>query len=377
MMEEGATFCVSCGSTEPPFVGAVCVPCFSKRTPLATLPRYLDVTLCPVCGSREVGNHWEKARGAHPEEVQQRDLLPHVTVAPPAEFVMMRWNASGQNPRLREVDAIIKVKMEGRHLEVSARTEVHLVLHACPDCSRRGGNYFTSRIQLRTAEEGVPRDARDFKPWALEVWLRHLKSCSPQVRESVTKEEELKEGWDIFFADTNHARSSARSFKERTGASARETASLWGMKKGKEIHRVTFLVRLPPVLPGDFVEDQGRLWEVVSPVERGEVELSDVLEGTRRRLDMAALSRTRFVAGAKAREELPLVRPPAGAPFARVEGSDEARVLRGTPPPAGDPGVVKEGRDEPRWPLVLGRNEAWWAPRAGPRDRGEKRESNR
>lgn len=377
MLEEGGTFCVSCGSTDPPFIGALCLSCYGKKTPIASLPKYLDVTLCSVCGSREVGNHWEKARTDHPEDLQNRDLLPHVKVEPPAQFVMLKWTDSGQNPRLRQVDATIKVKIEGRHLEVPAHTEVHIVLHACPDCSRRGGNFFTARVQLRAAEEGIPREPRDFKPWAMEVWLRHIRSCSPSVRESVTKEEQLKEGWDIFFADTNHARSSARSFKERTGATARETASLWGLKNGREVHRLTFLIRLPPVLRGDFLEDDGRLWEVVGQVERGEVELSNVLDGGRRRVDLNALSRMRFVAGYKDRQSL-VVSHPAGEPaFVRAPDSGEVRTLRGPSPPVEAQGVVREGREEPRWPMVIGRSEAWWAPRAGPPERAETSESNR
>ncbi|MDE1837963.1 MAG: hypothetical protein KGJ23_15280 [Euryarchaeota archaeon] len=376
MEEEGATFCVQCGATSPPFLGALCLSCFTARTPLVVLPPYIDVVLCSTCGSRQVGNHWEKVRSDRPEEVRRSDLERSLSVTQPARLRRVSWEVSGHNPRLREVEAKVVVEVEGQEVEVPARTEVHIILHSCPDCSRRGGRYFTARIQLRAAEEGSPRDLREFKSWAYELWQAHLRACSEKQREAVSREEELKEGWDIFFADTAAARAVARSFKERVGASAKETASLWGMKNGREVHRLTFLLRLPPVAVGDHLEDAGHLWEVSSVGSKGTIDLVDVQEGGHRKLERAEVARMRLVSGPRGRQPLPLVFPAQGPPFARDPTSGESLPLHGVlpPPPSPEEGV-QEGREPSRYPLVLGEKEAWWAPHGGGRGREDRRNS--
>ena len=380
LADEGATFCVRCGSTTPPFIGAECVPCFSRNTPLASLPPYVDVVLCSTCGSRQVGNHWEKARGPNPEEVRRSDLDPQVRVSPPGRLLRATWEVSGQNPRLRQVEAKLLVEVEGSQIEVPARTEVHIILHSCPDCSRRGGHYFTSRIQIRSAEEGSPRALKEFKPWALQIWHSHLKACSEVQREAVSREEELKEGWDIFFSDTAAARAVARSFKARSSAQVKESASLWGVKNGREVHRVTFLMRLPPVGIGDHLEQGGRLWEVFSLGEKGGVEMRDVQDGAQRRVENEEVARMRLVSGPEGRTSLALLRPPRGPPFVRDPTSGDQLPLYGDLPPvpaeAGEP-PAGETVTEPTLPFILGKREAWWAPRGGRPARNARHQSKR
>ena len=371
--DDSVTFCVRCGATDPPFIGALCVRCYSERTPLVRLPPYLDLVLCPTCGSRQVGSHWEKVRGNDRDSLRRSDLERHIELAGPAKLLKAVWEVSGLNPRLRQVDARLTVDVGGTPVEVPAQSEVHMILHSCPECSRRGGHYFTARIQLRPAEEGSVRDLRAFKPWSMRIWLSHLKACSEKQRDAVTREEELKEGWDIFFADTLAARAVARSFKERTSSSIRETASLWGMKNGREIHRLTFLVRLPPVGRGDLLESEGRLWEVRTLGGRGRIEVVDAQEGSLRNLSSEEVGRMRLVSGPEGRQSLPLLFPPQGEPFVRDPDTGDPLPLKGRWPDHPSPGeeAVQEGRDPPRFPVVVGEGEAWWAPEGGKPSRGE------
>lgn len=380
MEEEGGTFCVGCGRSDGPLLGALCVKCFSERTPLAQVPEYLDLILCPTCGSRQRGNHWEKPGKENPDRVLRKDLEPFLEVADEAELEGFRWTETGENPRLREVALEASVRIEGEVILVPLETEVHLIYHSCPSCSRRGGNYFTARIQLRAAEEGHPREARPFKPWVAQLWGSHLRSLAESQREAITKEEELKEGWDVFFADTAVARTVARSFRDKVSASSKESASLWGQKNGKEIYRVTFLVRLPPVGRGDFLEDDGRLWEVASLGSKDDVVLEDVVDGRSRHVPLSELSRWRFVAGPEGRASLPVQPSSRGGPAVRTPGSSSALPLRGTLPEGGAlPAALGESAppsEVAKLPLVVGAKEAWWAPRPRSHSRRERRDSN-
>jgi NMD protein affecting ribosome stability and mRNA decay len=89
-------------------------------------------------------------------------------------------------------------------------------------------------------------------------------------REKVAWEEELPEGWDFYLVDTPTARDVARVARQRLGARLSESATLHGRRRGRDVYRVTFCLRVPDETPAETdrarsARDAGR---VAAPVER-------------------------------------------------------------------------------------------------------------
>lgn len=239
----GAEFCVVCGRTVPGIVDGVCPDCYAGRHPLiATGPRP-TVTLCPTCGARLVGSHWER-RGAA-SLLTPEDLLPLLVLHPEVGIRTVRWEESGRNPLLRELRGTFALRFRGTERELAVPFEVHIIHRTCPECSRRSGHYYTARIQLRGPEGRRSGPAAELRQRLAALFDALAPEFRDEWKEALSWKEALPEGWDYYLTDTLAARAVARLLKERLGGELKESASLYGRKDGHEVYRVTLRLRVP------------------------------------------------------------------------------------------------------------------------------------
>jgi nonsense-mediated mRNA decay protein 3 len=249
---------VVCGATGRPLVDGVCAPCASERTSLVRIRDRVQVTLCPGCGARRVGQSWERS-GASPL-IGAEDLAPFLEVHPEVGVRKVDWEETSSTPSVREYTGHARVVFRGIERMVDLPFSVRVEHRTCPECSRRSGRYFTAILQLRGPEDERPAE----KPPALRArldreWDRIWREARPDWRRALSWREELPEGWNCFFSDTLAARAVARLAKQKFGATLKESASLFGRKDGREVYRVTFCLRFPrpptgPGVPGADVE---------------------------------------------------------------------------------------------------------------------------
>jgi nonsense-mediated mRNA decay protein 3 len=251
-MEE-EEFCVVCGATGRPLVEGVCAECASTRTVLVTAPERRTVTVCPTCGAREVGAHWER-RGAS-RLLTAEDLSPFLEVHPEAGIRRIRWEETGATATVRTYVGHAHVVFRGVARDVDVPLSARVVSKTCPECSRKSGKYYTAILQLRG-----PLEVRAERPLVLRArlerqWNEILREGPPKWRETLARTEARPEGWDCYFTETLTARAIARFAKQRFGASLKESASLFGRKDGHDVYRVTFCLRFArPPEPSRAVE---------------------------------------------------------------------------------------------------------------------------
>ncbi|MHB8351247.1 MAG: NMD3-related protein [Thermoplasmata archaeon] len=243
MSDAGGEFCVRCGRTGVPVQEGVCAECFAEHQVLVGVVDRPRVVLCPTCGARMVGSHWERAGAA--TELTPEDLLPLLKPRAEVGIRSVEWQETGLNPLVRQIRAVARVGVRGIERTVAPEFQVLIEHRSCPECSRRAGHYFTARIQLRGPE------GRSAVPWREErarlhaVWDRLVRESRADWRRSMSWEEELPEGYDFFFIDTVHARAMARWLKRRLDATLTESPTLYGRKDGQDIYRVTYCLRVP------------------------------------------------------------------------------------------------------------------------------------
>ncbi|HEV2449891.1 MAG TPA: NMD3-related protein [Thermoplasmata archaeon] len=249
-------FCVVCGRTGLPLEEGVCADCDAKRTPLVSVVAHPHVTICPQCGSRKVGDLWER-RGA-PQLLSIEDLRPLLVAADGVGIRRAEFAEGGVNRLAREIAGSVAVRFRGVEREVPLAFEVRIEAMTCPDCSRKSGGFYTAIIQLRG-----PEGRRRLKPRLLREALRvrwdaAIPLSRAEWRQALSWFEPLKEGWDFYLTDTVAARSLARWMRGRLGATLTESPSLWGRKDGREVYRVTFCLRLPEGVFEPPVASDGR-----------------------------------------------------------------------------------------------------------------------
>ena len=266
-------FCVECGAEGPVYQG-LCARDFVKKHPVVAPPEVLDLDRCPSCGSFRLKAGWSKIDRELALAVLLRESIPK---RPPWERVTFTHVA-------REEDAnnlSLTVKALGRFEDLRSvqdfRVRVRLKPTLCDSCQKQRSRYFEGVLQVRG-------DGRDLTPAELRgvrtfVVARVDRAGDPSA--FVSRMEEVHGGLDFYLSTNALGKALARDLSESFGGSVSSSPKLFGQKEGREVYRVTSLVRLGPFHVGDVVRYKDALAEVTSI--RPFVVLRDLTTGEARR----------------------------------------------------------------------------------------------
>ena len=93
-------------------------------------------------------------------------------------------------------------------------------------------------------------------------WTRLIEPQKKDRGSFISDEEEIHSGMDFYLGRIADGRNIAKMLGSRFGSRITESSSLVGRKEGKDVHRVTYLVRIPPYKAGDFVIFKDRTYRV-------------------------------------------------------------------------------------------------------------------
>jgi nonsense-mediated mRNA decay protein 3 len=266
-------FCVECGK-EGELIGPICPECHFKKHVHATLPDFVDVTLCAHCSSLQVDDKWEEI-GSVKEAIEQSVTRAIVT---PKGITLdsIQVQLKERDERTFEASVDVKLRSQGHEFERSLVTTVRLRRGACKECSKQKGSYFEAILQLRGDERVLGKANEDAMRQHVLDRVDVLRADSREI--FVSKVERVRGGLDFYFSTAQAARVVARELQDLRCAEYKESTSLWGRRDGREVFRVTFLVRLPSFGPGDIITLRSRDWYVKS-MSRGLVRCIDLASG--------------------------------------------------------------------------------------------------
>jgi nonsense-mediated mRNA decay protein 3 len=236
--------CVECGAeTEP---GPLCRDCELNKRRRPSVPEFVDIVVCGGCGAVLSGGTWK--------DVEMEDAVAGVISASLAKKV----DLVGVKVALEEEDGNVyfaKVVVRSRAAGSIQRDELFCRLRTqsgtCETCGRLSGNYFESIVQVRA--EGRLPSAEELEDCHTFIEKRVGSARATDRTVFMSKAEEVKGGLDVYLSSNQLGGAIARELAERTGARYDSSKELFGQKDGREIYRMTFLVRLPPYWPGAYV----------------------------------------------------------------------------------------------------------------------------
>ncbi len=256
----GRRFCVRCGVEERedlPIIDGLCPKHFLQERKIIELPTKVFITVCPSCGSVNIGNDWLPTDGSVPSVletyinkalVKKRKIYPGFT-----------------NVKVRVKDiisdkAILEVVGKYNNVVLRQETQVYFEIRKklCPRCSSVKNEFYEALIQIRT--EGPPRE-EVFRRIAERVIKAHEFS-------DVVKIEESKEGVDLKFRSVSSARAIGSLLREEFSARIKQTWKDYGFVRGKKHGKLTISARVPSFLEGDIVEINGKLM-VIEDIKNG------------------------------------------------------------------------------------------------------------
>ena len=249
-------FCVECGKEGPVYEG-LCANCFRKRHPVVQPVEVLDMLRCDSCGSFRLRSGWSKVDRDLALPQLLREAMPPL---PPYERV-------GFTHVAREEDAnnlAVTVKAVGRFRDLAPLQDFHLRVRIkpsiCDSCQKQRGRYYEGILQVRGEERNLtPREGRDVRTFVAARLDR-----SDDTEAFVSRIEEVHGGLDFYLSKNSLAKGLARDIAGTFGGTVSASPKLFGQKEGREVYRVTALVRLGACQKGDVVRHKGALSEVTS-----------------------------------------------------------------------------------------------------------------
>jgi nonsense-mediated mRNA decay protein 3 len=186
---------------------------------------------------------------------------------------------SQKDERNLQVDVGLLLVIEGKEFERKLSTIVRLKRGSCPQCSKKQGNYYEAILQVRGPGRTLPELTETEVERFVKDRVASLRKSSRDV--FLSKVERVKGGLDFYFSTIPAARTIARDIENSMCAEYKESSSLWGRRDGKDIYRMTFMVRFQGFAPGDVIEHDSRLY-YVKGMSGGMVRVVDVEKGEAR-----------------------------------------------------------------------------------------------
>jgi len=248
-------FCVECGKEGETYDG-LCASCHLARRHFVSLPEIVDVQVCGSCFAARIGKKWVDAISI--EDAIRRSIVASLEKEKSVTGAEIALSLKERDIRNYLADATVKFTTGDFTAEKSFQVLVRLKKDTCQRCGKKSGHYYEAIIQLRGPQEG---SSSKRLLAAREQIVSKVGNMGTQSRSVfISKEERMHGGYDFYLSSASVAKALAKDLSDRFGATSKISSSLVGKKDGKELVRMTYLVRLPEYEAGDILLVDKRLY---------------------------------------------------------------------------------------------------------------------
>lgn len=264
-------FCVECGKETEIYKQGLCTNCYIQQQNFVHSPQVIDLIQCSTCLSWKYKNMWY----AEPfEKILHRVLKDQLTISKEVEKPTISFSCDPVDntiPCQLTVSGLINDTQINENHELMVRIKQT----NCDVCSKQFGGYYEAILQLRPSSQKLSSK----ELIKLQTEVEELVSTAQQQGARtlfITDMGKEHGGLDFFLSDKSIALKIAKKIIEAHGGEFKQSSSLVGMKDGREVYRMTYLVRLPSYKTGDVIKFQKNVYyvEATSPNKIHLIELS-------------------------------------------------------------------------------------------------------
>ena len=252
-------FCVECGSEDPIFRDGVCRKCYLKTHKFTKGPKEVGLPICPHCSSYKYKNTWTS------------DLFGDV-------IRRVIKNIFEINRELKNVDITTECKEVKENMscnvfingfldDVEINEEHQLLVRlnktVCDVCSKRFGGYHEAILQIRAENRELKKDELEQIGVHVENLVEDLRAKGNRAL-FITDIGEEHGGLDFYLSEKGAGLVIAKSIKDQYGGAIKQSSKNIGMKDGKQLYRITYIVRLPSFVKSDFLKIDNSFFLVIS-----------------------------------------------------------------------------------------------------------------
>jgi len=225
------------------------------------LPDHVDVFQCGHCDDYLLDGKWVTVKTK--EEISERATELALNVIKDARVLNVALHAEKIDEANYQVNMAIRLSIEGLEVDEGRETIVRFKNTSCPRCNKLMGNYYEGTLQVRTRDRKMPEDLREeITDRILKMMDEHMKDNRELFISKINRLTTSQGGVDVILSSSVVGRTMAHHLADQYAAEVKETAKLVTQKQGKDLYRVTFVVRLPAYRFGDMVVYEKKLYLV-------------------------------------------------------------------------------------------------------------------
>jgi len=236
-------FCMECGK-DGPTVEGLCPSCFRKRNPLVHPPESIDAVVCVDCQRLESGGGWVRVEVETAIPMLLRERVP---TDPRAGRVTFTHVSRAEDAKNFGLSVKAAARISDIEIVESFRTRLRVQQGLCPTCNRRRSNYYEGILQVRAVDRPLTGGERIRLVAFVQEAIARRSAKGEEV--FVSKVEEVRGGADVYLSSNRVARTVARELADAFRGTVGSSPKLFGQKDGKDLYRVTYVVRIPRGTP--------------------------------------------------------------------------------------------------------------------------------
>jgi len=243
-------FCPKCG--RPSESDGLCTSCRIAETPWAVCDTRVISTHCPGCGATKQGNTWTDS------DLNKEELAPELARKAVHFHEDVRKRAIGVeirdiSPNRSRARLTITGTLYGEPLEKTCLVDLVWHKEQCDRCNRITGSYYEGIVQVRAED-------RTMSPFEMQAAANIAEQTENSLQEGgerlsfVSDMTESRDGLDITVGSQHIGLLIVQNITAALGGRYTTHPKLVGEKNGRQLFRITYLIRLPKYQRHDVVK---------------------------------------------------------------------------------------------------------------------------
>jgi nonsense-mediated mRNA decay protein 3 len=180
--------------------------------------------------------------------------------------------------------------------------QVRLKRSVCDVCSRRQGGYYEAIVQIRASNRALTKKELEDIIKTVETFVEDLQLKGNRGLFIADIGEEHG-GLDFYISENGAGLNIAKKIQEKYGGEIKKSSKDAGMKDSRQIHRMTFLIRLPSYKKNDFLLLKNSFF-IVDSIHGNKIRLIDLSTWEETKFENKNLEKAEVIGGKELIKEM-------------------------------------------------------------------------